>query len=293
MNFSGVIPALVTPFDSYYRVDYGALRALVNRLIEEGVGGFYACGSTAECFLLSDEERIRVAETVLQEAAGHVPVVVHVGSLSLTSAIKFAQHAESAGAFGVSSVPPFYYKFSFDEIVHYYEAISRAVGLPFIIYNFPAFSGVTITADNLGSILSVMPVYGLKYTSYDLFELEKISRRYPELKLFNGHDEIFLNAQPIGVEGAIGSTFNVMAPLFRQIQSLYEKERLVEAAALQHEANRYIEVFIKCGVTPSIKYLLTKGGIECGSSRPPFAPLTDEQKTWLDLVYDQIYTNAK
>lgn len=83
MNIKDIIPALVTPFDSNEKVDYGALSELVNRLIAQGVGGFYACGSTAECFLLTEDERKKVLETVIQTADGRVPVIAHVGNIGL------------------------------------------------------------------------------------------------------------------------------------------------------------------------------------------------------------------
>ena len=115
MNIKGIIPALVTPFDSNGKVDYGVLSELVNRLIDQGVDGFYSCGSTAECFLLTDDERKKVMETVIETVDGRVPVIAHVGNIGTEKTIELAKHAEAAGASAVSSVPPFYYKFSFKQ----------------------------------------------------------------------------------------------------------------------------------------------------------------------------------
>ena len=292
MNMQGIIPALVTPFNDDHSINYSALRTLVNRLIEQGVGGFYAGGSTAECFLLSDKERMQVIETITEEVNGRVPVVAHVGNISALTAVEYAKHAESCGVSAVSSVPPFYYKFSLEEISDYYATISDAVDLPLIIYSFPAFSGVTITADNMDTITSRCNAVGLKYTSYDLFELEKIHRRYPELKLYNGHDEVFCNALPIGLTGAIGSTFNVMPQRFISIKSAYESGDVKKAAALQAEANEFIQILIKTGVNAGVKYLLTKSGIPCGDCRPPFAKLDDNKKQLLDDIYDRIFAST-
>lgn len=288
MNIKDIIPALVTPFDSNEKVDYGALSELVNRLIAQGVGGFYACGSTAECFLLTEDERKKVLETVIQTADGRVPVIAHVGNIGLEKTAELAKHAQDAGAAAVSSVPPFYYKFSFDEIAGYYEGIAKAVDLPLIVYSIPAFSGVEITADNLKTIIDASGAKGLKYTSYNLFELEKIHRRFPELKLYNGHDEVMLNALPIGIDGAIGSTFNVMAPKFIALKETYEKGDLKTATAMQGEINEIIEVMIKAGVNPSIKYWLGKSGIHCGNCRKPFAPVSAENAKLLDAYYSKV-----
>lgn len=288
MNMKGIIPALVTPFDSNEKVDYGALADLVNRLIDQGVGGFYSCGSTAECFLMTEDERKKVMETVVRVTDGRVPVVAHIGNIGAGKSAELARHAQSVGVSAVSSVPPFYYKFSFDEIAGYYETIAKAVDLPLIVYSFPAFSGVEITADNLKTIIDVSGAEGLKYTSYNLFELEKIRRRFPDLKIYNGHDEVLVNALPIGIDGAIGSTFNVMAPKYIALQKAYEAGDMATAVAIQGEVNDIIELIIKVGVNQSIKYWLTKAGIPCGNCRKPFSPITEENAKLLDSYYSKV-----
>lgn len=289
MKIRGIIPALVTPFNEDWSVNYSALRALVNRLIENGAGGFYVCGSTAECFLLSDAERMKVMEVVTEETNGRVPVIAHVGNISTATAVQYAKHAASCGVSAVSSVPPFYYKFSLEEIGDYYAGISDAVDLPLIVYSIPAFSGVAVTADNLEQITGRCNAAGLKYTSYDLFELEKIHRKYPDLKLYNGHDEVYVNALPIGLAGAIGSTFNVMPHRYISIKNAYERGDMNKASVLQAETNELIQTLINTGVNAGIKYLLTKSGIPCGDCRPPFAKLDESKRKLLDEIYDRVF----
>lgn len=288
MNTKKIIPALVTPFDNNENIDYGALSALVERLIAQGVDGFYACGSTAECFLLTDDERKKVLETTIQAAKGRVPIIAHVGNIGTAKTVELAKHAKEAGASAVSSVPPFYYKFSVDEIAGYYESIAKAVDLPLIVYSIPALSGVDLTVQDLKKIVDASGAKGLKYTSYNLFELEKIRRQFPNLQIYNGHDEVMLNALPIGIDGAIGSTFNVMAPKFIALQETYEKGDLQTAAKMQAEINDIIEVMIKAGVNPSIKYWLGKAGIPCGNCRKPFAPVSPENAQLLDAYYSKV-----
>lgn len=281
----GIIPALVTPFDQASRVDYGALKALVERLIEKGVDGFYVCGSTAECFLMTEAERMAVAKTIIDTAKGRVPVAVHVGNISTDSAVRLAKQAAADGADYISSVPPFYFKFSFDEITRYYAAVSEATDRPTIIYNIPSFSGVSLNGKNLKTITDACEIWGLKYTSYDLFELEKIRRAFPKLNIFYGHDELFLNALPIGTQGAIGSTYNVMPERYQRIKEAYDSGNLTEAEKIQRKVNAIIETFIACGVMPSVKYILSKQGISCGDCRAPFSKLREDQKALLDQFF--------
>lgn len=288
----GIIPALVTPFDEKNQVDCGALKELVEYLLEQQVSGFYVCGSTGECFLMDMQERMRVVETVLESVHGRVPVVVHVGSMATENAILLAKHAAAHGADFVSSVPPFYYSFSQDEINSYYTDISAAVDLPIIVYNIPAFSGVSFNAENIRKLFDSCNIWGLKYTAYDLFELERIHRGCPKLALFYGHDELFLNALPIGLHGAIGSTYNIMPQKFSYIWQMYKEGEMKHASVAQAQANEIIDTLIECGVISSIKYLLSKRGIPCGNCRAPFSTLSPAKSAKLDALSEILATDT-
>lgn len=288
MKFKGIIPALITPFNDDYSVNYDSVKALTNRLIDKGVNGFYVCGSTGESFLLEKEERMKVLETVVNETAGRVPVIAHVGDIWADRAAELAAHAAKVGADAVSAVPPFYFKFTFEEISEYYKIIQNAAGLPLIVYNVPILSGVSVTSDNIGQIMASCNVEGIKFTSNDMFELSKIRAAYPDLCLLNGFDEIFINALPVGIQGAIGSTYNIMSDKFFGILESFNAGDISKARQIQSEANDIINVLIKTDVKSGIKYILSKTGIPCGPCRRPFAALTDEKKAMLDGLLELI-----
>src|SRR3972149_2790000 len=98
MPFQGIIPALLTPFDKDDELDSKALRTLTGRLLEEGVDGLFVCGSTGEPWALTQEERMRIAEDVMEVAAGRTKVMIHVGAASTRFSVQLARHAEKAGA---------------------------------------------------------------------------------------------------------------------------------------------------------------------------------------------------
>lgn len=282
MKLGGLIPALVTPFDGNGEVNYPELKKLVRMLLKEGADGFYVTGSTGECFLLTDEERTRIITTVAETVDGKVPVVAHVGKIGARQAAKLAMEAQKAGADAVSSVPPFYYDFKFEEIVGYYAQITDAVDLPMVVYNYPKFSGVTINSENLPLIMEKCRVGGLKYTDMNLYELEKIRVRYPELSILFGRDEALLSALPLGIDGAIGSTYNIMLPKFKRLWAAYEAGNMEEAEAIQHEACRVMDRLIRVRDITAEKYLLKRKGILAGDCRSPFKRITEEEKSFLD-----------
>jgi len=287
MKLDGIIPAIVTPFDKAGDVNYAELKRLVELLLEEGADGFYVTGSTGECFLLTDDERTRVVAAVAEAVNGKVPVIAHVGKIGAAQAAHLAKEAQKAGASAVSSVPPFYYNFQTEEIAGYYGVISDATDLPVVIYNIPQYSGVSINADNMEEIMGQSRIEGLKYTDLNLYELGRIRRKFPDIKIMFGKDESLLYALSVGVDGAIGSTYNFMLKMFKRIWNAYRGGRIQDAEKLQHKASSLISEMLKVkNIIAAEKYLLGKKGIDCGICRAPFRSLTEEEMHILDGIGD-------
>ena len=283
-EINGILPALVTPYDSNGKIYEQSLVDIIDVNLNKGVDGFYACGSTGEAFLLSTKERKLAASIVVQHVAGRVPVVVHVGSIQTDVAVDLAKHAAEIGADAVSAIPPFYYQFSLEEIKAYYRDIAYATSLPLILYNFPAFSGVSLDQKTAGDLFADGKVIGIKHTSQDLFQLERMKSESPDIIVLNGHDEVFLSALAAGADGAIGSTYNFMADIFIEIRRLYKTGDMDKALHLQRRANTVISVLGEVGVFNGVKHLLSASGISCGTCRRPFIALTPEQKTRLETT---------
>ena len=131
-RFLGIFSALITPMRADESVDHKSLTRLVETQLERGVEGFYCCGSSGEALLLSVLERKQIVRTVVEAVAGRVPVVAHVGTIRTSDVVEMARDAENAGADAISMIPPYYYKFSSDEVNQYYETVLRACSIPVI-----------------------------------------------------------------------------------------------------------------------------------------------------------------
>jgi N-acetylneuraminate lyase len=273
-----VFAALPTAFDANDKIDTVALSYIVKNLSKRGVEGFYVGGSTGECFLLSEDERKIVLETVQEATGGKVPVIVHVGALSTNTAIALAKHAAKMGATAVSATPPFYFRYDFGEIQGYYSDVASASGLPLIIYNIPVFSGRNFGMQGLEKLLNIPGVAGIKHTSMNLYELERIQNKYPEMRIFSGYDEVFIGALSMGADGMIGSTVNLMPELFLGIRDAFFLGDLVKAHELQNIANSVIECLSEGSFFPALKYALRLSGLPCGECRKPFQPISNANK---------------
>ena len=281
-KYTGIYPALVTPYDSEGRIHTEALQKLTEKLLDKGASGFYVGGSTAESFLLSTEERKMALDAVLEISRGRAEVIANVGLFSTEYGVSLARYAAERGASAISSVPPFYFPFTMDEYLQYYNDLAAATDLPVIIYNIPAMSGISFGLTDIERLFKNEKIAGMKHTSYDLFQLERVLERYPEKSVFCGHDELFLPASSVGVKAGIGSTYNIMAEKFVHLLKMAEEGRMEEAKQLQGEINKIVEALMKVGIFKGIKSILRMQGIDCGTCRKPFLPLTKEQEMELE-----------
>ena len=276
-HFKGIFTALLTPFDKNDRINEKELERLVKFNLDMGVTGFYVGGSTAEAFLLTTDERRQIMD-VVKSTAPEATLIAHVGSLNEAEAIALGKHANALGYHAISSVTPFYYKFSFDEIKNYYFRLATASEMPMLVYYFPVFSGVNMGAGEMKQFLDDERFIGIKYTSNDFFTMEQCKTNFPHKVLYNGYDEMFLAGLSMGADGGIGSTYNFMANKFVKIRELFGENRIAEAQEIQREANRIITVLCKIGVMQAEKEVLNQLGFDFGVCRHPFGEPTDEQK---------------
>ncbi|MFV0527442.1 MAG: N-acetylneuraminate lyase [Lachnospiraceae bacterium] len=287
IEMKGIYPALVTPFTDTNKVDEKALQNLVEQLLKTGIDGFYVGGSTGESLLMSYAERRRVLEIVKSQTGTRAKIVAHIGSFHTDAAIKLAEHARDTGVDAISSLPPFYYKFTMNELQNYYHRIADAVDLPLIVYNAPALTGIAFDSDNIAPIFEHPRMAGIKFTSYDLFQMQRMMQKYDKL-IINGHDEIFLSSLAIGCPMAIGSTFNFMPEVFIKIRMYFQQGEIGRAQKLQSDANEVIELLSKIGVFRGVKGMMNIKGLPSGTCREPFLPLTPEEMRELEAAFTKL-----
>lgn len=289
-NLRGVMPALLTPFNQQHQIDTASLRRLVRFNIEQGVDGLYVGGSTGEAFLQNTQEREEVLEIVAEEAKGKVTLIAHVGGISTHDSQTLASAAHRYGFDAVSAVTPFYYPFSFNEHCDHYRAvIDSSGGLPMVVYNIPALSGVKLTLEQIDTLVNLPGVGALKQTSGDLYQMEQIRRAHPDLVLYNGYDEIFASGLLAGADGGIGSTYNVMGWRYLAIKQAVQDGDTQRATQLQGECNKVIDLLIKVGVFRGLKTILHyMDVVAVPLCRKPFAPVDEQYIPELKALAEQL-----
>ncbi|MEG3129232.1 N-acetylneuraminate lyase [Pantoea cypripedii] len=284
--------ALATPYDSDGNISVKDLISLSQFVRGNKIGGFYVGGSTGESLLQSTEERKEVFSVIAEENRSSAKLIAHVGAVDTRETLKMARHCAALGYDGISAIPPIYYPYTKQEITDFYRSvIDASEGTPVLLYNIPAMSGVKFTTEDLDKLLSLKGVAGIKQTSTDTYQTEQIRRRHPEKTILNGFDEILLPALSVGVNGSIGSTFNIMGHRYHQIYQLFRAGKMQEALAIQHACNRIIDVLVEGGVFKSIKYILWKMDIISTSlCREPFGKVVSEIIPELDRIAEELKT---
>ncbi|GLO62612.1 N-acetylneuraminate lyase [Vibrio sp. MACH09] len=288
INLDGIYAATLTPFFADESVDAKGVQALVENAKNQQLNGVYVGGSTGEAFMMSLEERQQVLELTAEANQHDLQLIAHVGTIRTDDCCTLAKAAKQFGYDAVSAVTPFYYPLSFDALLdHYKRIVDAADGVPMVVYNFPAMSGVSLTADQISQLLSIDNVVALKQTSGDLYQMEQIASNHPDKVIFNGFDEIFLPGQLSGARGGIGSTYNIMGKRYAAIREAIANNDIDLAKTHQAKANRVIDTLVKVGVFSGLKYILkAQGIIECERVRRPLQALTSDQETLLNKLLE-------
>lgn len=277
-QLSGILSALVTPFDTDGRIDDALLRTVVDRSIDGGVGGVVACGSTGEFTALSADERRHVVETVVDQTAGRVPVVAQTGGLTAADAVGHSRHAQAAGASVLMLVTPFYEPLTLDETLRYLRTVAGSVDIPVMLYNLPPATGVNLDPDTVGRLArEVENVAYIKDTSGDLAQAGKLVRYHGDvISTIVGWDSLAFAGLCDGVAGAMCGTANVIGAELVSVHRAVAAGDLSGARAEWERIYPLIDTLLSTAFIPGVKAALTARGLPVGPPREPLAPLDGE-----------------
>lgn len=280
-----VYAALMVSFDEDGNIDEKGTREIIRHDIDvEGVDGLYVGGSTGENFMLGLEEKKKIFEI-----AWATHLIAQVGGPNLKEAKELAKFVTELGYKTISAVTPFYYNFTFDEIKHYYDEIVKDVDAKLLIYSISALTGVSLSLDNFAKLFSNPKIIGVKYTNADFYLLERLRERFPDKLILSGFDEMLLPALIEGVDGCIGSTYNVNARMVKEEIAAYNNGDIAKAQELEHKKNDIITALLNNGIYPSIKLVLQKMGVHAGYNREPMAKYTDKVIEGADEIYAKYF----
>lgn len=271
-NFA-IIPAIATMMDRGRNFDETAQRKLVRNLLKKKVDGFYIGGATGEGFFMNPDERKKVISVTIEEIGGRVPMIAYTGSNDLKTAEELSRFAQKEGADAISSVRPYYGNFSYEMIKDYYTRLADSVDIPMLIYNNPnaQMSGM----EEIMDLCDIENCCGIKYTLPNHYEMKLIKKKIGDKFVFSGVDEMIASAMISDVDGAIGSTYNVVPELFFDMRNAYENSDIAALSKDNEIDVKLINIMYRYSFMGSLKYLLERLRLGTRYLRIPNHTLTD------------------
>ena len=274
-QLSGVLTALASPFAADGQLDEKTLRRLVDRSVDGGVDGVVACGSTGEFAAMNGAERRQVVETVVDQAAGRVPVIAQTGALSTKEAVALSRHAETAGASVLMVVAPYYEPLTLDETLRYLRTVADAVDIPVMLYNLPAATGVPLSPEIVGQLArEVGNIQYIKDTSGDMAQAGQLIHRYGDvISTFIGWDSLLLQAISEGAAGVMAGTANVIPAELISVHRAVRDGELGRARAEWARIYPLMDAIMSAPFIPAVKAALNAAGFPVGEPREPLLGL--------------------
>lgn len=274
-EIKGIVVPVVTPFNKDESLDEGALRNIVNFLVENGVHGLFPSGSQGELFSLTTEEKKRVMDIVIEENNGRAFVMPSTGAVTTRESIELTQYAESAGADAVSVITPYFIKPSDDELREHYVRISQAVRIPVLAYNNPGRTGVHITPEVATAVAQEASNFcGVKDSSGDLTNTMNYIAKCPStFRTFMGRDTLIYAALCYGCAGAVAATANVAPELIVGIYDAVMAGDHAKALQMQRDLAPLRHAFTLGSFPVVVKDAMTLMGVPAGPCRAPIRSL--------------------
>lgn len=274
---------MITPLTEQDEIDVESLRRLTDHCIDGGLQCLYPCGTTGEMMYLTAEERKLTARTVVEHAAGRVPVFVHVGAWNLKETIALAQHAVSIGADGIGVVTPVFYKLSDRGITDYYIAVAKSVpeDFPVYLYGIPQNAVNDLSVSVCEQVAEQCPnVIGAKYSYPDMTRLQQLMTvQDGAFRVLVGPDHLFQAVVAVGGDGVVSGNAMCIPEHYAALWDALCRKDMELATRLQRRTNVLNTLMCKTNNIASYKVILKKEGVIASSKvRRPMENLTGEQE---------------
>ena len=288
--FTGCGTALVTPFRRDGALDEDGVRRLARRQIDAGIHFLVPCGTTGESPTLSEDERVRVVQLVVEESAGRVPVLAGAGGYDTKEVIHTGRRMRDAGANGLLSVTPYYNKPTPEGLFLHYSAISDGVGLPIVVYNVPGRTGLNVDPATLVRLSSIANVVAVKEASGNVTQMCEICAAVPgDFIVLSGDDALTLPLMAVGGRGIISVASNEIPAEMSQMVELAERGDFAGARALHQRLLPLMQVnFIESNPIPVKSAMATLGLLE-ENYRLPMVPPRDATRAKIKDVLQALH----
>ena len=271
-----VLTAAVTPFDARGAVDFGRFRELCRFLVENGSDGVVVAGTTGESPTLSDEERLTLFATAVEELKGEATVVAGTGTYSTAHSVHLTEKAHELGVDGFLVITPYYNKPPPRGIVEHFKTIAQASDRPIVVYNIPARVVLNIEPETIAELAEIPNVSAVKQANEDLEQARRIVEL--GLDLYAGDDNLIQPFLELGGVGGVCVHTHVVGPQVKEQVRRFKDGDADGARALDRELQPAYDL-LKVAPNPiAIKCALNLLGHDVGGHRLPLVEATEDER---------------
>lgn len=273
----GSIVALVTPMTEDGSIDYENLRKLVEFHIDQGTDSIVAVGTTGESATLNEDEHCEVIKSVVDYAAGRIPIIAGTGANSTTEAIQLTRRAKEAGADACLLVTPYYNKPTQQGLYLHYKAVAEAVDIPQILYNVPGRTACDMLPETVARLAEIDNIVGIKEATGKLERVKPLRELCgDDFALYTGDDATSCEFCLMGGNGTITVTGNVAPRLVHEmIAAAIDGNRETALAIDSKLIGLHKHLFIQSNPIP-VKWALSEMGLIHKGIRLPLTWLTED-----------------
>jgi 4-hydroxy-tetrahydrodipicolinate synthase len=272
-TISGVITAMVTPFDGDGRLDVEGARRLARHLADHGSHGLVLAGTTGESPTLADDEKLELLRAVRSELGEELTLICGTGSNDTRHSAELTRRAVEAGADAVLVVTPYYNKPNRAGLRAHFEAVAEAAGnTPVVLYNIPSRCVINLAPDLLAELARIDNVVAVKQANND--ELGPIEG----LDVLAGNDEIFLRCLELGGTGGILVASHLVGPQMREVYDAAIAGELDRAREIESGLHGVYEALTVTSNPTPVKAGLEMVGVIGGRLRLPMVEADEQQR---------------
>ena len=292
ISWSGVFPALTTPFTRGDEVDYRLFEKNLQAQLDSGVDGVILGGSLGEASVLSNQEKLDLVKFTSDKVASKVPVVMNIAEGSTREAIKLAGEAEKNGALGLMILPPMRYKSDSRETVIYFKQVADSTGLPMMIYNNPVDYKVEVTLDMFAELSGTKNIQAVKESTRDVSNVTRMINRFGDrFKILCGVDTLIIEELMMGAHGWIAGLVCAFPAETVAIYRLIKAGKVAEALKIYRWFLPLLELDLHPKLVQYIKLAEAETGLGSEYVRAPRLTLVgEERERILKIIRDGIRT---
>ena len=266
--------ALITPFKEDESIDFPALKRMVDFILQNKADFLCVLGTTAETPTLTDDEKEKVKQCVIERAKGKVPILLGVGGNNTRAVVDSLKNDDFTGVDAILSVAPYYNRPSQEGLYQHFKAISEATKLPIVLYNVPSRTGVNMTADTTLRIArDFKNVIAIKEASGDITQMDEIIKNKPaNFDVISGDDGITFPLITLGAVGVISVIGNAFPREFSRMTRLALQGDYERALTIHHKFTELFKLLFVDGNPAGVKSILSVMGMIENKLRLPLIP---------------------